>query len=198
VPFITEAVWERLNEMAPERGVAARLQASPLLAQAEWPKPGHFPREEALEAQVAFLQQAVTAIREVRARYTVPPSARLAMRIKASGDNAELLEPVLGLLAHMAGASEVTIAADHKKGATAATAIVRDVEVHVEGVVDPEKERAKLEKQKEQLLQKIAACERKLANEGFLAKAGEAVVAKERAQLEELGKQLAAVERGLG
>jgi predicted NBD/HSP70 family sugar kinase len=71
------------------------------------------------------------------------------------------------------------------KSATAATAIVRDMEVHIEGVVDPEKERAKLQKQKEQLLQKIAASEKKLTNEGFLAKAGEAVVAKERAQLED-------------
>ena len=197
VPFITEALWEKLTELAPERGVGSKLPSSTLLVQAAWPTAAAFPRDERIELQVALLQQAVTAIREVRARYTVPPSARLPMLVKASGESAALLEGVLPLLAHMAGAKDVVMAAEAKKSSLAATAIVRDVEIHIEGVVDPVKERQKLEKQREQIAQRIAGNEKKLANEGFLAKAGEAVVAKERAQLEEQRQQLATVLRSL-
>ena len=74
---------------------------------------------------------------------------------------------------------------------------MRDVEVQIEGVVDPAKERAKLEKQREQLGQRVAASEKRLSNEGFLAKAGEQVVQKENMALDELKKQLLSVEKRL-
>ncbi len=197
VPFITEALWQKLCEQAPQRGIAATLAPAPLLVGAAWPEPIAAARDPQLEERIAFLQLCVTAIREVRARYVVPPSARLPLRIRATGASAEALTPTRQLLAHMAGAAEVVIAANPDKPRDAATAVVKDLEIHVCGVVDAEKEKRKLAKQLEQLQARIDTSAKKLANEGFLAKAGEAVVQKERAQLAELRAQLASVEQGL-
>ena len=65
------------------------------------------------------------------------------------------------------------------------------------GVVDLEKERQKLEKEQMALEGKIGGVEKKLSNEGFLAKAPPAVVEKERGSLEALKAQLHGVQQSL-
>jgi valyl-tRNA synthetase len=65
------------------------------------------------------------------------------------------------------------------------------------GVVDLAKEQAKLQKEAEKLRGQIGGIEKKLANEGFVAKAPPAVIDKERANLAALQAQLAGVEQSL-
>jgi len=97
----------------------------------------------------------------------------------------------------MGGASEVTIAASYQKPKDAATALVRDAEVFVLGVVDLEVERAKLTKQREKLSGQIRGIEGKLGNEGFVAKAPAEVVEREKARLADLTKQLQSLDASI-
>ncbi len=66
---------------------------------------------------------------------------------------------------------------------SAASAVVGDVKLYICGVIDIEKERARLMKQRDQNLKEIQRFEKKLGNEGFVAKAPASVVEKERAKL---------------
>ncbi|MCB0307698.1 MAG: class I tRNA ligase family protein, partial [Calditrichaeota bacterium] len=50
MPFITEALWAKLRQVAPQRGIAAPLPDSALLIQAAWPQGLEAWRDEALEA----------------------------------------------------------------------------------------------------------------------------------------------------
>ena len=93
----------------------------------------------------------------------------------------------------MGSASSLEIDPDAQRTADAATTIVGDLEVFVLGVVDPEQERKKLASLRDKLAGKIAAQERKLANESFVAKAPPQVVGKERQSLADLQKQLEGV-----
>ena len=79
----------------------------------------------------------------------------------------------------------------------AAIAIVRDLEAYVLGVVDLDKERAKLDKQHDKLTAQIGGVERKLGNDNFLKKAPPEVVDQQRKTLADLRSQLESVERGL-
>jgi valyl-tRNA synthetase len=74
---------------------------------------------------------------------------------------------------------------------------VRDIEAYVLGVVDLGKEREKLGKQREKLDQQISGLAGKLGNEGFVAKAPPDVVARERARLEDLQRQLESLDAAL-
>jgi valyl-tRNA synthetase len=67
----------------------------------------------------------------------------------------------------------------------AVTAVVSGVEVYLslKGLVDIEKELARLEKEKGNLEKEIARLEGKLQNQNFLAKAPAEVVAKEKEKL---------------
>ncbi len=193
VPFITEELWTKLGEQAPQRGVDRELTGADLLCHAQWPEARGEWRDESLEAAFSFMQDVVTNIREVRARYQVPPRQSAPVRIKASGASAEQLTACAALIQNMANADSIEIDAGVTKTDDAATAVVRDVEIFVTGVVDPAEEAKKLAKQREKLQQKIDGLKKKLSNQGFVEKAPPAVVEKERATLAELEAQLDAL-----
>ena len=83
VPFLTETLWSKLDELAPTRGIAAPFAPSPMVVHAQWPIAAPEWRAHAIEAQIATMQQWCVAIRETRARYQVPPRDRLSIRIQA-------------------------------------------------------------------------------------------------------------------
>jgi valyl-tRNA synthetase len=197
VPFLTEALWEKLGAQAPRRGIDRELPQNPLLVTAAWPQPRPDWRDPALEADIGLMQGVVAGIRDVRARYTVPPNRKLAVVARANGAAAAVLERCQGLIASIAGAESFRIEAHAKKPVGAATAVVRDVDLHVLGVVDVGKERERFAKQEQQLAARIAGIEKKLGNEGFTSKAPPEVVAREKATLLELTAQLASVRGAL-
>ena len=197
VPFITEAIWARLNAQAPQRGVESPLPASELLIRAAWPTPEPTWRDDAIDDQVDFMRDVIRAIRDIRNKYNVPPSKKLDARIRAAGAAAEALQPCAHLIQHMAGLDVVRTAADAERPADAATAVVRDADVYVCGVVDIEQEKQRLAKQREQLVGQIEGTEKKLANENFISKAKPEVVERERARLADLKAQFEAIEANL-
>ena len=78
---------------------------------------------------------------------------------------------------------------------TAATAAVAGCKIHLLDVVDLDAERDRLTKQQAKLAKAVKSTEGKLANQGFVAKAPEAVVNAEREKLEGYRSELAEVER---
>jgi len=73
----------------------------------------------------------------------------------------------------------------------------RSPETPVHDMIDPQAERARLQKQKQDLEQAKNGVERKLANENFVTKAKPEVVAQARQRLQQLQEQLQAVETHL-
>ena len=97
----------------------------------------------------------------------------------------------------MAGLSETSIGADQQRTKDSATIVVGNAKVFLVGVVDLEKEKKKLEKEAGKLDGQIGGIERKLGNEGFLAKAPPAVIEKEREQLVAMKARLEAIKQSL-
>ena len=90
------------------------------------------------------------------------------------------------------------LGADDPKPENATVTVVNGMEVYLllKDLIDGEKERERIAKEKIQMEKEISRLEGKLSNQGFLAKAPEAVVAKEKEKLEEYKqKQQALLER---
>ena len=79
----------------------------------------------------------------------------------------------------------------------AAAAIVGETQVYLHNVIDPAAERARLEKQRQEIEQAKKAVEGKLSNENFVTRAKPQVVAQAREKLTQLQEQLQAVEKHL-
>ena len=188
VPFITEALWSKLGELAPRRGFDRQLELAELCCHAAWPAQDGT-HNELLEQDFALIQTCVASIREVRARYGVPPSAKAPVTVRCPAELAAKLERWVQHIAHMSGADTVTIDPGADKPKDAAVAVAGKVELLIHGIVDVEKEKAKLQKELGKLVGQITGLEKKLGNEGFVAKAPAEVVEKSRMQLQDLIEQ---------
>jgi valyl-tRNA synthetase len=198
MPFITEAIWRNLNEIAPNRG-RADLPAEPILARAQWPQADAAAINADAERRFALLQEIIRQIRNVRTQHNVPPSKRLDVVIEAAGAAAEILGENIPLLKSLAMLENVSLVAPGAAQAPpdAATLTAEGAKVYVLGIVDRQAESTRLQKQATMLRNGIKSIQNKLGSEGFVSKAPPAVVQKERQRLEGLEKELAAVESSL-
>jgi valyl-tRNA synthetase len=197
VPFITEVLWERLNAQCPVRGITSPQTAPKLIITAPWPQPQTRWEDEAVETDFAVAVGVVRAVRDMRARHGISPAQKLAATVKAAGSEAEALARLETLVVHMGNLESLTVAPDPARPALSVVQIVGGMEIYVPGLIDPAKERARLESQRAKLAEDLRKTEAKLGNEGFVARAPADVVEKEKAKLAEMRAQIESLEAGL-
>jgi len=174
MPFVTEEIWQHL----PHEGEA--------LIVATWPEAGE--TDDDAEAGIGLVMDLVRAVRNARSDNDVEQGRRIAA-IVVAGDKCELLQgerTVLESLAHIDPERLEIVRSLEKKPERALTLVSGGVEVYLPlaGMVDLERERARLAKELERLAEEMARAEKLLANESFVAKAPAAVIQKERDKLE--------------
>lgn len=197
VPFITESLWEHLGARVQARGIDVQLADAPLLIRAPWPAARAEWEDAELDARFEMAQDVIRAIRDLRAKYNIPPKKKLGARVRASGPLATSLMMFKDQLRHLAGLETLEVGADLDKPKLAATSVVGDAEVYVIGVLDPEKERARLAKDHAKVRGSVDGLAKRLENPGFVERAPAEVVEKERARLVELKAQLEALDAAM-
>ncbi len=197
LPFLTEALWEKLGEAAPVRGIVEPLEITPLLIHAPWPREGEEWADPVLEERFARFKEVVRAVRDIRAKYGIPPTRPLAAAVRAGKEAADSLADLRELLKNLAFLSDLEVSPGVARARDAASAVVGEMEVYVAGVIDLEKEKARLRREREKLLGRIAGARKKLSNKAFLEKARPEVVERARETLSRLEGQLRAVEANL-
>jgi valyl-tRNA synthetase len=197
VPFITEVLWERLHLQCPVRGLEQPLPSSTLLISAEWPTAQSEWIDERIEDDFALIQEVIRSVRDLRSRYQIPPSKEVDALIKAEGQSADVLFRMKHLIRHLGGIGALEISPDVIRPATAATHVVGDLEVYLIGVIDPDREKQRLEKQREKLLMDAAKSESNLQNENFLSRAPAQVVEGEKKKLKDFRAQIDLIDKNL-
>uniref|UniRef100_A0A336LQN1 Valine--tRNA ligase n=1 Tax=Culicoides sonorensis TaxID=179676 RepID=A0A336LQN1_CULSO len=146
MPFITEDLFQRLpraNTTIPSICVAPYPESSTT----------SFWQDEKIEKEVEFLQKTIKIIRSARSDYNLQNKQKADAFIVSTDDfSKSVLEKFASDLATLAYCSNVEISAEPPKGCAILT-ITGSCEVHLllKGLIDPEKEIAKLLKKKEQL-----------------------------------------------
>ncbi|MEE8410669.1 MAG: valine--tRNA ligase, partial [Myxococcota bacterium] len=197
VPFITETLWERLQEQAPKRGIEDELPPSDLCIQARWPERHESWENEALEAEIASVKDVIGRLRELRSRHDIPPKKELPAAVRTGSEARALLERHAHLIKDMARLSSLDVGEEVTPPDNAATQVSGGLEIFLGGVLDPKKERARLEKTRDKILEDVERGKKKLSNEKFISKAPADVVEGERRKVAELNAQLAAVMKNL-
>ncbi len=190
MPYVTEAIWRNLP--------LAEADRAPSLMVASWPDASQLARftDDGAERSISRLIEVVTGIRAVRARYQVPPKQEVQVVFRTAGDSeTEWVESEFAEMSRLAGVSAFTAATDAAKPEHSATVIASGLEVYVplEGLVDFEAEAARLHRERGKVAGELEKLERKLGNEGFLAKAAPEIIEKDRAKASELAETLAAI-----
>jgi valyl-tRNA synthetase len=185
MPFVTEEIWQSL----PHDGDS--------LATAAWPRAKRAWFDASAERQVEFLQELVVAVRNLRAESGVAPGRMVSVVIRGSGEQLDLVQTLDAQLRPLARIDRITLARDGSRPGIAASAVVGGAEVFLplEGLIDLDEERARLQREATKLLGDLEGVRKKLRNQDFLAKARPEIVEKERQRLAQLEETLDKLKR---
>ena len=195
MPFITEEIYQALPHTAEDKGEFIMLQKWP-----EYRAELSFPQEE--EA-MGLIIDAIPAIRARRNEMNVAPSKKVHYTIATA--HADTFARGIPFFKRLASASDVTVADANiptPDGSIEVVTHAARVLMPLAELVDFEKELARIAKEKANAEKQLAGIENKLSNQGFIAKAPEAVVngaredaAKLRALIEKLDASAAAMKK---
>ncbi|MFO0960529.1 MAG: valine--tRNA ligase [Isosphaeraceae bacterium] len=196
MPFVTEQIWQALNQVAPQRGLPEPSASSESACLASWPALPESWEDAEAEAVVAAWQASIVAIRNLRSERNIPPSAKVAPIIVAGREHADRLRPGEPFLRSLTNAESLAIVPHADRPAESAVAVLPDAEIilPLAGLIDTEAEKARHVKALADLDKQLAAVRNKLGNESFVSRAPAEVVAQQRAKLAELEGQRAAVQ----
>jgi valyl-tRNA synthetase len=189
MPFVTEHLWQHL----PHEGE--------ILARSSWPETEpkyNFPTDE---EQMERLMEAIKAVRNMRAAADVVPSRMCHIVIDAQREDlAAAVDAHRDYFEKLAHVEDIRILGKgESKPENASAAVVAGMEVYLElkGLIDVEKERARIHKEQAKIEKDMKRTEGKLGSQGFLSKAPAAVVEKERAKLADFKQKMESLEERL-
>ncbi|MBK0035429.1 valine--tRNA ligase [Erwinia sp. S43] len=178
IPFITETIWQRVKVLKNISDDTIMLQPMPEFDAARV--------DEVAMADTEWLKQAIVAVRNIRNEMNISPAKPLDVLLRgASDDAARRVNENHNFLKTLARLDKLELLAAGDKGPVSVTKLVDGAEllIPMAELVDKNAELERLAKEVGKIdveMEKITA---KLGNEGFVARAPEAVVAKERERL---------------
>ena len=177
MPFLTEEIWQKVPHDESVRSIMI----------SEWPTGDEGCINDDIEAQMTAIMETIKTVRNLRAEVGAAPGKKSEVILNFTD---ETLRPVFeshkGYLVALAAAEPVTLlAAGAGKPENAMAGVVGGVEIYLplKGLIDVEKETARLTKEMDKLGKEIKKLNGKLRNEGFLKKAPAQVVEGERTKL---------------
>ncbi|MCC4800543.1 valine--tRNA ligase [Enterovibrio norvegicus] len=184
LPYITESIWQSVKPLvegidAADFNETIMLQALPQYDEAQF--------DANALADIEWVKAFITSIRNLRAEYDIAPSKALDVMLKAADEkDVARLEANTKVLASLAKLEGVRVLTADEETPACATALVgkSTLMIPMAGLIDKDAELARLDKEIAKTEGEIKRIAGKLGNQGFVAKAPEAVVDAERAKLD--------------
>ncbi|MCK4311819.1 MAG: valine--tRNA ligase [Candidatus Cloacimonetes bacterium] len=181
MPFIAEEIWQGIKKNFPMQEEALVIAA--------FPKKDKSWIDEKIDREMNLIQESITAIRNLRKQVNLSPGLEIEIVIKVTDKTQiELLNQYQNYFLKLAKVSKMEIGLDIIKLKSSIAAVVQNIEIYLplEGLIDIQKEKEKLEKQIKLLNNELGKIEGKLKNQKFLKNAPENIVTKEREKFEEV------------
>ncbi|MFH0940570.1 MAG: valine--tRNA ligase [Candidatus Omnitrophota bacterium] len=182
MPFITDEIYSKLPGEKPQT-----------LAVSNWPVVKKEFDNKAATASMQLVFSTVFSLRNLRAELNILPQVPVRARLSTSQNKKKQFESVLGLIKSLANAVEIEVTIQTGPVRNSLSALVeKDTHLYLllEGLVDPEKEKARVDKQITDLLRQLTQKEQMLKNKEFLKKAPTEVVEREKHKMSETKESL--------
>ncbi len=177
MPFLTEEIWQKVPH---DDALKSIMETS-------WPEVTAECISDEIEAEMTAIMETIKTVRNMRAEVGAAPSKKSELILNFTDESLRaVFTENQSYLDKLASSDPITILpAGADKPENAMAGVVNGVEVFLplKGLIDVDKESARLMKELEKLNKEISRLEKKLGNEGFLAKAPADVVAGEKEKL---------------
>ena len=193
MPFITEEIWQHI----PHDGISIMVS--------QWPGNDENALSKLIndgdEAAMTAIMESIKTIRALRLEVNAAPGKKSEVILNFTDESLrQVFADNESYLTVLAAAEPVTmLAAGSDKPENAMAGVVNGVEIYLplKGLIDVDKEVARLNKEMATLEKEVSRLEKKLGNQGFLAKAPAEVVAGEQEKLKGYQEKQAAVKERL-
>ncbi len=192
-PFVTEEIWHHLYEIDTS-------ESDHTLMFAEWPKVEKEFIDASLETTMERVQEVVYSIRNIRSEMNVPPARKANVMVKVDRKElAKILEDNKDHIINLGKVDDLKIKMRLKKPDHAASAVIKDAEIFVplEGLIDLEQERLRLEKELSKVTALLDKTNKKLSNEDFLRRAPKNIIEKEKGKKGDYQKMVEKLNKNL-
>lgn len=178
MPFVTEELWQLIE----------RRKEGESISVSEFPVADVKLINESAEKEMDFVKDIITAIRNIRGEMNIAPSKKVNALIKSH----EVKDYQIDYIKKLAKAEHITVDSNITKPKASASAVLKDAEIFIplEGLIDLDVERQRLQKEIQRLENSVISVEKKLSNEKFVSNAPAEVVEKERAKLKDWQENL--------
>ncbi len=185
IPFITEEIWQNFKTGDEESIIVS-----------QWAKPQNAWNNTEAEEAFSFLQDSISALRNMRSEMDVPPGKPMELIVEADEDIFERISSNLVYFKSLAKVEKISKVDGSLDKKEAATVVVKGCEyfVPLSDLIDPEKEKARLEKELKNLQGMEQAILKKLENKNFVERAPQAVVEGEQKKLKDIQENLSKVQ----
>lgn len=180
MPFITEELWQLMDERKDGESIST----------SDYPTVDESLIKDSADEEMDFVKDIITAIRNIRGEMNIAPSKKVNAMIKSSS----VKDYQVDYIKKLAKVEDLKVEANIQKPKASASAVLRDVEIFIplEGLIDLDVERQRIQKEITRLEGSLTGIEKKLSNEKFVANASPEIVEKERAKqkdwLDNIGK----------
>ena len=181
MPFITEEIWQRL----PDHGES--------IVAATWPEPNPALDDPTSEGAMNTIMSVIDSIRSIRGEMNVPPSSEIEVLIQTpdAGTRELLANHLKEYLPAFTRFARILIADYQKKPDAAAAAVIGDIVIYIPlaGLIDIEKETARLQKRLDKVIADFDNTQKTLKNPNFIDRAPDAVVEQKKSRSESLASE---------
>ncbi|MBF0659630.1 valine--tRNA ligase [Psychrobacter sp. NG25] len=193
MPYLTEQIWQTVAPLLGRKNTDS-------IVVADYPKTDEAQISEQVEADMAWLQELIASVRNIRGEMKLGNAVRLPVLLQnISADEDARLSRIKNQFKALAKVESLEIinsgdGSDQKIPLSSSSMVGQlRVLVPMKGLIDPTAELARLGKSYDKLKGQAEGIARKLDNEGFVSKAPAEVVDAEKAKLAELEGQLTAM-----
>ncbi|WP_186473616.1 valine--tRNA ligase [Psychrobacter sp. KCTC 72983] len=186
MPYLTEQIWQTIAPLLGRKNTDS-------IVVADYPQTDASQISEQTEADMAWLQELIASVRNIRGEMKLGNAVRLPVLLQnVSADEEARLSRIKNQFKALAKVESLDIVKEGNEVPLSSSSMVGQLRVLVpmKGLIDPTAELSRLDKAHEKLQKQADGIARKLGNEGFVSKAPAEVVEAERAKLAELEGQL--------
>ncbi len=193
MPFVTEELWHKLPSH-PDWGMRPAS-----LCVAAYPQEHSIPSFEQESQDWKIVQDIVSGVRSVRQQMGLAPKQELPVIIRVDQGISSIVAEASEWIKRLARASQVSSGPEVVRQGQSLTAVGKGFEVYlpVQGLIDVDKERKRLQTEEQRIQKILSGIVAKLENENFVARAPEDVLEQNRAQRQNMEEQLHSIRKNL-
>ena len=199
MPYLTEELWQKLPAVSSDLHNAAYKSSQPTIMLTDFPNGDAELIDERAESEMQAVIELITKVRNIRAEMQIKPSDKPTIHIAASREANKIFAENETQILKLARADKLVLGAklDVPKASAKAVTALAEIAVPLEGLIDFEKEIARLENQVGKLEKENEQLQNQLSNANFIERAPTEKVQGIRDRVAEIETQVAALRQNL-